>query len=927
MKKILKLLVLGSLSLGALTGCDFFKKSNNSKSEVISEPSNNVSSFSNSGSANSNSSESTSKSASQSSSKAKTVTGIALDTNKVKLTYELGEKLNLAGLVVKVEYSDGSDETTNNYTTNPTDGTVLNKSGTTKVTVTYAVNGATSEQASFDVSVSKTTWTTDEANTMSSHLYGEVLPYTGLEESAVVYVEQSNMVVIYGGTPKDDTFKNYEANALKQGFKAISNTAYYFQKDINTNNGKRFVRIYFGSNEGKFYLEAYDPYTYSFPSAFASKMVLNMFDSKQEIPAFNADYYETSEQNQAIYCYTNSSTAEADYKATLKAAGWDTKDELYHNFYYAYSPDKKFMISYKYDSKLNDLDIYFVPLNYWNSELITNFFKKYNGEGFEVPTLELSDGQYQFVESEYNEYFFEQGRYESIHAFMYIYGGSNEDIAPYATKLRGLGWDITGENVFTAKKIIGDEGVAKLEFDYDARYGVITITIYFKLDPIPNGAWPAKEVADLLGSDITDVVPAFTGPNNGFSVMTDAYGSFVMVELDQGTEDAAATDYINNTLIPAGYSLYPGFSSVYVSKNNQILVQAYMGTSGSISITFKAAPSTTWPAKRIARMMNDLFGNVTDVLPAYTKGVEYDTEMDKASGEIYVYIDTGDIDIEDAIEEYVDLLTTNKFTPLGPDADGDEHYLSPNGQFDVCPYDNGWDQFTLYITSLEGDNWPTDAITTFFTTNKFTDTLPVFSGEYESATAEVVGYELVITVSLANSSDVSSAVTTYIGQLTTGESFTFVETLPFGCGDVYKSPSEQYTATIVSLTSSFEIRIEEAENGGSTASSFPMSDILSQFPQADGVMPSINATGVEYEVNSYTGCVTIYATFASEDAMNQAYTTFIQALTTAQFIETSIWGGWSTGYYAPDNTFFVYVDTYPSECCIEIDVYDASMDL
>ena len=93
MKKILKLLVLGSLSVAALTGCDFFKRSNNSKSEVISEPSNNVSSFSNSGSANSNSSASTSKSASQSSSKAKTVTGIALDTNKVKLTYELGEKL------------------------------------------------------------------------------------------------------------------------------------------------------------------------------------------------------------------------------------------------------------------------------------------------------------------------------------------------------------------------------------------------------------------------------------------------------------------------------------------------------------------------------------------------------------------------------------------------------------------------------------------------------------------------------------------------------------------------------------------------------------------------------------------------------------------------------------------------------------------
>lgn len=78
-----------------------------------------------------------SSSSSSSSSVAPTVTGITLDSSNVKKAYLFGDALNLTGLVVKANYSDGSSVNVTNYTTNPANGAILETHGSQTVVVTY----------------------------------------------------------------------------------------------------------------------------------------------------------------------------------------------------------------------------------------------------------------------------------------------------------------------------------------------------------------------------------------------------------------------------------------------------------------------------------------------------------------------------------------------------------------------------------------------------------------------------------------------------------------------------------------------------------------------------------------------------------------------------------------------------------------------
>ena len=90
-----------------------------------------------SSSSQASSSSEASSSSSSSSSVAPTVTGISLDSSNVKKTYLFGDALNLTGLVVKANYSDGSSVNVTNYTTNPANGAILETHGSQTVVVTY----------------------------------------------------------------------------------------------------------------------------------------------------------------------------------------------------------------------------------------------------------------------------------------------------------------------------------------------------------------------------------------------------------------------------------------------------------------------------------------------------------------------------------------------------------------------------------------------------------------------------------------------------------------------------------------------------------------------------------------------------------------------------------------------------------------------
>jgi len=79
-----------------------------------------------------------------------TLSGIMLKTTSVKKVYDLNDELDLSGLVVTANYSDGTSKAVADYTASPAKGATLSKSGTTTVSISY-----TTETASFDIDVAK----------------------------------------------------------------------------------------------------------------------------------------------------------------------------------------------------------------------------------------------------------------------------------------------------------------------------------------------------------------------------------------------------------------------------------------------------------------------------------------------------------------------------------------------------------------------------------------------------------------------------------------------------------------------------------------------------------------------------------------------------------------------------------------------------
>jgi len=101
----------------------------------------------------------------------KTLTGITLNTDAVKKVYIQNETLNLSGLIVTANYSDGSKAAVTNYTADPASGTTLSAVETKTVTVSYT-EGAVTKTADFSVTVAAKALTGITANyTGTTHVY------------------------------------------------------------------------------------------------------------------------------------------------------------------------------------------------------------------------------------------------------------------------------------------------------------------------------------------------------------------------------------------------------------------------------------------------------------------------------------------------------------------------------------------------------------------------------------------------------------------------------------------------------------------------------------------------------------------------------------------------------------------------------------
>ena len=714
-KTLIKSILLGAITLGMMIGCNEptsstsnpITSSSSTSSTVSSSSSEITSSITTSLSDSSSSASSSllsSSSSSSSSSVAPTVTGITLDTANVKKTYIQGEALDLTGLVVTANYSDNTTEAVTNYTTNPANGTALNNTGAIPITIAYG-----RFTNSFNVIVTKapkSAWTEAEAKLMSDNLYGEVLPYTGFEESKVNYNEQYKAVVVMGGTITDVFLESYARALSFNGYVLVSTTELVFEKSVQTDAGKRIVQVTVMDNKGQLAIVAMDPYYYAFPTDFANYVADKYFASKEAIPAIQSDYYQLIEGNDgiAIVCYMDATTDDAGYSDILTTAHWTVLGKDEHELYSAVSPDSAYMISYEYSAQNGALLIVFRPVNFFNDAPIKAFFAKYNGTYVELPALNIPNGQYYFEEADTNEYFFEKGEIDMVVAFLTIYGSTAEDAKNYMTTLQEAGFKVlNSKDSYSATKAVEGKGLFRLDYSYDPEKGVITLIFYIYLEPFPTTEVPQDEISELLGGYTTDIVPGYAGETTGFQLNDDSYGTYIVVQVEQGTEEAAITSY-TQTLLENGYRLENEGGSVYVSEHHEIFVQMYKD-SGSFKIVFYRASYLSWPSTQISAYLGE---EISDVVPAFTNSdadefafevnedglwitISYNYEEDDQGKEI-------EFDMEEITNAYIEDLKEAGYTEL--EVDGDTYYISKNTQVVIyLEFDSVWNEIYVCINA------------------------------------------------------------------------------------------------------------------------------------------------------------------------------------------------------------------------------------
>ena len=454
---------------------------------------------------------------------------------------------------------------------------------------------------------------------------------------------------------------------------------------------------------------------------------------------------------------------------------------------------------------------------------------------------------------------------------------------------------------------------------------IIEITFYAKLDDIPVADFPSTDIAKLLGSDITDTVPAFTGENSGFTVLNDYFGTAVAVEVEVGKEDELAAAYVS-AIKELGYKDFDEDGALLISPNNQIIVRVQKGTIGTVSIEFSAAPTETWNAVRTARGVSELFDSKV-VVPAYENGYAYTVNVYEDYMMIFINLaDTYDVDEE--VSAYEKVLETAGFTYDHADKDGTNYYISSDGKYLVNPYKSTSTQgvMMIYIDAFVSvPEWPADDVAAYLNSIGCSDVLPE-STDMDYYDAITTGFDYSGVFGILVECSYSYTYGIYYAQQINEMGFKFL-----GYDEnnnlVLLSPNEQYYVIVAPNSIGFIISIKKVPeetppvNNGDE-NQFPMTVVSGAYSDAAGLLPELAAvaTFVEEDLGSQ---VSVTATFADSDAASEYVTSYISALTTAGFVEED-WYGMSIYTYEGASFFvFIYVfDDKPN--VVEFTFYPAA---
>lgn len=284
------------------------------------------------------------------------------------------------------------------------------------------------------------------------------------------------------------------------------------------------------------------------------------------------------------------------YYGVLAEAGWTVANEANsYGYIEAISPNGDIMLELAYNEEHGAILIYIeaVPEEVpWPADIIAEIVESLApGSTTVIPEFEGGSN----FDTSYVEI------YLSYYGIGYFcFDGDEEMVEDYIAVLLENGWtpNDTGDGYVSPNKDI------VVDVYYDDAYFDIEFNIYAYVAPVAE--WPADDIAELLGEKVTDTLPEYTGESSGFTILDDAWGTAVMVSVEEGTEDEAIAAY-EATLIAAGYTAVEEAEHTFNSPNGQIIVEVYMGTPGSFTIAFEVDPfidTVPFPANELAEFIS-----------------------------------------------------------------------------------------------------------------------------------------------------------------------------------------------------------------------------------------------------------------------------------------------------------------------------------
>ena len=701
---------------------------------------------------------------------------------KNKLTFIIAASFLALGALVGCEASNPTPNS-NNVTSNDQGSEVIGgssvDSGTSQGGGNTSQDGGSTSQGGGNTSQGggtdvKTDWSDGEKAIMRQYLHGYVLPFVGMDvsvnasqSSGTIKIEsQANMasdfLSKYAAIYNED--EAWDGGDISNEYGVSFGNAFAYRRKVSENNKNYYIAVMFTgleftpgqeephiSKDGKFYLEAADPYVYEFPAAFIGQWLSQVYTSTIVPPAFEAEYYSLQEEG-VLYGYSERNI-ESDYKTIVERTGNYTIDANKNSEgYYVCRPnDGTYLMLFKYDAQEKVMILKVESPKGWNVAAINAIFNKYHVTPFALPAI--ADQNIGFNVSAMEA---ASGTFLTIS----VTKVNTQMVQTFVNGLKTLGYKVASSTVddsesqwFTTANVFTSTGMFTLYITYSKSGSSTNLEIMCNLDANPNVTtnWPAASIARYLDG-VTGTLPAFAGTCYGYSyTITNTY-SYVTVHVDEGSESAAKDSYVA-TLTANKYVASGTIAgqSAFKSEDGHILVAISCKPDqypGEIEILIQEITivDTPWPTAGVADAVDKLaiFDPITDTIPA----------LDVSSADsCYVndnYSTKFEIVIEGLASNEAEFVAAFKAAGWKEDP----YYafdstvsqygvlISPNNQM-VAMFDAYESDLSIYVKlyfDQAYDAWPSQEINTYL--NKWgisRDTLPAFNNGLGIYVNEVTG--------------------------------------------------------------------------------------------------------------------------------------------------------------------------------------------